>query len=166
MEQLIHILGISWPKLIGQIVGFGIVLFVLQKFGFKPVLAMLDQRREKIAEGIANAERMKKELANAQTKAQEILDAAEKQSQKHIEEAREAATRILSEQTQKAIAQAEAIIKQAREASALDHDRMQAELKKEIGRLVIETTAKVLSKTLDDNDRKRLNDETVKHLIA
>ncbi|MDZ4741871.1 MAG: F0F1 ATP synthase subunit B [Verrucomicrobiota bacterium] len=166
MEQLIDILGISWPKLIGQIVGFGVVLFVLQKFGFKPVLAMLDQRREKITEGIANAERVKKELANAQTKAQEILDQAEKLSQKHIEEAREAATRILTEQTQKAIAQAEAIIKQAKEASVLDYERMQAELKKEIGRLVVETTAKVLSKTLDDNDRKRLNDEAVKNLIA
>lgn len=164
--MLLDTLGISWDKLIGQIIGFGVVLFVLQKFGFKPVLAMLAQRREKIAEGIANAEKMKLELANAQTRAQEIIDQAEKQSQKHIEEAREAATRILAEQTQKAIAQAEAIIKQAREASSLDHDRMQAELKKEIGRLVVETTSKVLSKTLDENDRKRLNDETIKNLIA
>ncbi|MDK3160328.1 F0F1 ATP synthase subunit B [Kamptonema cortianum] len=166
MGDLIHLLGISWPKLIGQIVGFGIVLFVLQKFGFKPVLAMLEARREKIAEGIANAERVKKELAQAQVKSQEILDAAEKQAQKHIEEAREAATRILNEQTQKAIAQAEAIIKQAREASALDTERQRAELKKEIGRLVVETTAQVLSKTLDDNDRKRLNEETIRHLPA
>ncbi len=166
MEVLMNTLGISWDKLIGQIIGFGIVLFVLQKFGFKPVLAMLAQRREKIAEGIANADKMKIELAHAQAKAQEIIDQAEKQAQKHIEEAREAATRILNEQTQKAIAQAEAIIKQAHEATALDRDRMQAELKKEIGRLVVETTAKVLSKTLDDHDRKRLNEETVKHLIA
>ncbi|HEY4414343.1 MAG TPA: F0F1 ATP synthase subunit B, partial [Verrucomicrobiae bacterium] len=51
-------LGIHWVKLIAQTINFSIVLFVLSKFAFRPIFAMLEQRRVKIAEGIANADKI------------------------------------------------------------------------------------------------------------
>src|SRR5205085_6473837 len=83
--------GVDWPHLIAQIISFGIVAFLLQRFAYKPVLAILEERRQRIAEGLANAEKIKTELARAETQRQEILTQANSQALKLIEEARAAA---------------------------------------------------------------------------
>ena len=85
---------------------------------------------------------------------------------KLIEEAREAAARVREVETQKAIAAAEQIIAKAREAAAQDHARMLAELKREVGRLVVQTTATVTGKVLTPEDQRRLAEETEKQLAA
>jgi F-type H+-transporting ATPase subunit b len=81
-----------------------------------------------------------------------------------IEEARSAAARVREEETQKAIAAAEQIIAKAREAAAADHARMLTELKREVGRLVVQTTATVTGKILTPEDQKRLAEETAKQI--
>jgi F-type H+-transporting ATPase subunit b len=67
---------------------------------------------------------------------------------------------------QEAVAQAEAMLKKAQEAIALERQQMMAELKREIGRLVIETTSKVSGKVLSTEDQRRLNEETLRELAA
>jgi F-type H+-transporting ATPase subunit b len=81
-----------------------------------------------------------------------------------IEEARAAAARVQKEETEKAVAAAEQIVARAREASAQDHARMLAELKREVGRLVVQTTAAVAGRVLTPDDQKRLAEETAKRL--
>ncbi|MBI3881441.1 MAG: F0F1 ATP synthase subunit B [Verrucomicrobia bacterium] len=164
MEQTLHDLGIYWPKLIAQTVNFGIVLFVLWKFAYQPVLTMLAQRREKIAAGMANAEKIKTELAQTEASRREILDRANTEANKFIEEARAAAARVREQETQKAIADAGQIVAKAREAAAQDHARMLAELKREVGRLVVQTTASVTGKILTPDDQRRLAEETSRQL--
>lgn len=166
MGETIKTLGLDWPKLIAQLVNFGIVLFVLWRFAYKPVLAMLDQRREKVAEGMANAEKIKAEVAQTEALRQEILAKANVQATQFIEEARAAAARVQEQETQKAIAAAEQIIAKAREAAEADHARMLTELKREVGRLVVETTAKVTGKVLSIEDQRRLAEETNRELAA
>ncbi len=83
-----------------------------------------------------------------------------------IEEARAAAARVQAQETKKAIAAAEAIIAKAREAAAQDHARMLAELKREVGRLVVQTTATVTGKVLTPEDHRRLSEETAKAVPA
>lgn len=166
MGETIKTLGLDWPKLIAQLVNFGIVLFVLWRFAYKPVLAMLDQRREKVAESMANADKIKAEVAQTEALRQEILAKANTQATQYIEEARAVAARVQEEETQKAIAAAEQIIAKAREAAAADHARMLSELKREVGRLVVETTAKVTGKVLTIEDQRRLAEETKRELAA
>ena len=166
MGETLQTLGIYWPKLIAQTINFGIVLFVLWKFAYKPVLSMLAQRREKIAESMANAERIKTELAATEASRREILDRANTDANKFIEEARAAAAKVREHETQKAIAAAEQIIAKAREAAAADHARMLAELKREVGRLVVQTTATVTGKILTAEDQKCLAEETARQLAA
>jgi F-type H+-transporting ATPase subunit b len=156
--------GVDGPHLISQIISFVIVCLLLQKFAFKPVLTMLEERRRRIEEGLANADKIKLELAAAQAKAQDILTQASAQANKSIEEARAAAAKVQEQETQKAIAAAEQIIAKAREAAAADHARMLTELKKEVGRLVVQTTATVTGKVLTPDDQKRLAEETAKQL--
>lgn len=166
MEQTIQTLGIYWPKLIAQMINFGIVLFVLWKFAYRPVLALLEQRRLKIEESVRNADKIKAELATAQAAREKMLSDANTQANKLIEEARNAAAKVQETETQRAIAAAEQIIAKAREAAAQDHQRMLNELRKEIGQLVVRTTAQVTGKILTLDDQKRLIDETNKQLAA
>ena len=79
---------------------------------------------------------------------------------------RQAAARVRETETQKAIAAAEQIVVKAREAAAQEHSQMLAELKREVGRLVVQTTATVTGKILTPEDQRRLAEETEKQLAA
>jgi F-type H+-transporting ATPase subunit b len=158
--------GFQTQLFISQIVSFCIVAFALHRFAYKPILTVLEERRRKISEGLANAEKIKLELASAQTKAQEILTQAGAQGAKMIEEARAAAAKVQEVETQKAIAAANDIVAKARQASEAELVRMKAELRREVGRLVVATTAKVTGKVLSPEDQQRLTEETNRQLAA
>ncbi|HPY30581.1 MAG TPA: F0F1 ATP synthase subunit B [Verrucomicrobiota bacterium] len=166
MGETLHALGIEWPKLIAQTINFAIVLFVLWKWAYQPVLKMLELRREKVAESITNADKIKAELAATEARRQEILNQARDQAGKLIEEARAAAARVQAQETQRAVAQAEQIVAKAQEATAQDHARMLMELKREVGRLVVQTTAAVTGKVLTPDDQRRLIEEANRQLTA
>src|SRR6185503_9937437 len=106
------------------------------------------------------------ELARTEAARQEILTKADAQANRLIEEARAAAARVQEQETQKAIAAAEQIVTKAREAAAQDHARMLAELRREVGRLVVDTTGKVTGKILNADDQRRLAEETSRQLAA
>jgi F-type H+-transporting ATPase subunit b len=158
--------GVDWSHLIAQMISFIIVAGALTLFAYKPILNVLDERRKRIAEGLANAEKIKQELARTEAARQEVLNQANLQANKLIEEARAAAARVQELETQKAVAAAEQIIVKAREAAAQDHARMLAELRREVGRLVVETTAKVSGKILTVEDQRRLAEDANRQLAA
>jgi len=165
-ERIVTTFGVDWSHLLAQVVSFCIVCFVLYRFAYQPVLKMLEVRRQQIAQGLANAEQIKAELARTEAQRQEVMAQANVQATKFIEEARAAAARVLEQETRKAIAAAEQITVKAREAAVQDYDRMLAELKREVGRLVIQTTATVTGKILTAEDQRRLAEETAKQVAA
>jgi F-type H+-transporting ATPase subunit b len=158
--------GVYWPNLIAQVVLFAIVYYVLKRFAFKPVIAMLEERRRRIEEGQINAENIKRQLAAAQTKYEEILAKANAEAQRLIDEVRASGDRLAEQKRQEAIAAAEQITLKAQEAIALERDRTMAELKGELGRLVVETTSRVTGKVLTDQDQQRINEETARQVAA
>ena len=165
-ERIVTIFGVDWPHLLAQIASFCIVCFLLYRFAYRPVLKMLELRRQQIAQGLANAEQIKAELARTEAQRQEVMLQAEVQATRVIEEARAAASRLQEEETQKAIATAEQIMLKAREAAALDYARMLAGLKREVGRLVVQTATSVTGKILTPEDQRRLAEETARQLTA
>jgi len=164
IEDTARQFGVDWPHFIAQVISFSIVAFLLHRFAYKPILTVLEERRQRIAEGLANAEKIKQELANAQARAQEILNQANTQGNKLIEEARASAAKTLELETQKAISTANDIIAKAKLASDAELLRMKGELRKEVGRLVVAATAKVTGKVLTPEDQNRLADETNRQL--
>src|SRR5262249_38932733 len=166
IEQIARTFGVDWPQLIAQIISFCIVCALLQRFAYRPVLATLEARRQRIAEGLANAGNIKAELARTEAQRQERMAQLNAQATQLIEEARAAAARVQEQETQKAIAAAEQIMVKAREAAERDHDRMLAELKREMGRLIVETTAAGTGKILTPADQQRLAEETAKQLAS
>jgi F-type H+-transporting ATPase subunit b len=159
-------IGVQWKMLVAQFISFSVVFFVLWKFAYKPIFAMLQTRRDKIAEALANAEKIKGDVARTETERQKILADAGDKANKLIDEARQAAARVRETETQKAIVAAEQIVVKAREAAAQEHSQMLAELKREVGRLVVQTTATVTGKILTPEDQRRLAEETEKQLVA
>jgi F-type H+-transporting ATPase subunit b len=159
-------LGLDWKILLAQTISFSIVFFVLWKFAYGPIFAMLQARREKIAEALANAEKIKADVARTEAERQKLLADAGDKANKLIEEGREAAARVREQETQKAIASAEQIVAKAREAAAQERVQMLAQLKREVGRLVVQTTTTVTGKVLTPEDQRRLAQETEKELAA
>jgi len=166
VEQIARTFGVDWPHLIAQMISFGIVCFLLYRFAYGPVLRMLADRRQLIAESLANAGKVKAELARTETQRKEVMAQANAQATQFIEEARAAADVLLKKETKKAIAAAEEIIVKAHQAAAQDHARMLAELKQEVGRLVVQTTSAVTGKILTTEDQRRLAEETAGQLAA
>ena len=158
--------GVYWPNLIAQVVLFVIVYHVLKRFAFKPVIAMLEERRRRIEEGQINAENIKRQLAEAQTKYEEILAKANAEAQRLIDEVRASGDRLAEQKRQEAIAAAEQITVKAQEAIALERDRVMADLKRELGRLVVDTTTRVTGKVLTPEDHQRINEETARQIAA
>jgi F-type H+-transporting ATPase subunit b len=166
VAQIARTFGVDWQHLVAQIISFSIVCAVLYKYAYRSILAMLGQRREQIALGIANAEKIKAELDKTETQRQEVMTLAHSQSAKFIAEARAAAARVQQDETKKAIAAAEQIMIKAHEAAAQDHDRMLAELKREVGRLVVQATTTITGKILTTEDQRRLAEVTSKQFTV
>jgi F-type H+-transporting ATPase subunit b len=166
IEQIASTFGVDWTHLGAQIVSFGIVCGILYLLAYKPILQMLEARRQQIASGLANAEKIKAELARIEAARLEVLAKAEAEGKQLIEEARAAAARVHAEETRKASAAAEQIVLRGREAADRDRARMLAELKHEVGRLVVQTTATVTGKILTPEDHRRLAEETARQLAS
>src|SRR6186713_1256822 len=160
IETIARTFGVDWTHLGAQIVSFGIVCAVLYRLAYRPILAMLEARRQQIASGLANADKIKAELARIEVERTAILTRAGDEGRQLIEEARAAAARVLAGETVKATAAAEQIVARAHEAAARDQARMLAEARHEIGRLVIQTAAAVTGKVLTAEDHRRLAEET------
>jgi len=158
--------GWNWKLFLSQVISFCIVAFLLRRFAYRPILAVLEERRRKIEEGQLNAEKIRKELAEAEKRYQEIVAKGNADAQKMIDEARDSAAHLSERKQQEAVAAAEQIMAKAREASAIEHERTMTQLKRELGRLVVDTTAKVTGKVLTPDDQRRLQEEATRTLSA
>ncbi len=159
MQEILHSFGVSWPAFFAQLLAFTAVFFILKTYAFQPIINVLEERRRRIAEGQANAEKIKQQLTESEAKYREMLDQANAQAQKLINEARASSDSLAQRRQQDAITEAERIVARAHEATVLEHDRVLNEVKRELGRLVIDTTAKVTGKILTPEDQQRLSEE-------
>ena len=158
--------GFNLWMFLSQVVSFAIVALLLRKFAYRPILAVLEQRRQQIAEAQLNSEKIRQQLAESEQRYQEILSKANAQAQKMIDDARSSAAHVAEQKQQEAIAAAEQIVAKAREASAIEHEKTMTELKRELGRLVVDTTAKVTGKVLTSDDQRRLQEEASRQLAS
>jgi F-type H+-transporting ATPase subunit b len=158
--------GVYWPNLIAQVILFAIVYFVLKRFAFKPVIAMLEERRRRIEEGQINAENIKKQLAAAEAKYEEILAKANADAQRLLVEVHASGERLAELKRQEAILAAEHITAKAKEAMAMERETLMTELKKDLGRLVVDTTTRVTGKVLTAEDHQRISEETAREVAA
>ena len=144
-----------------QLLNFGVLVVVLGKLMFKPILKVLDARAKKIAEGQAAAEKSLKAMAEAEKKQSEKLAEASKKASAIIAEARSVSKKLGADLIQEAKATAALELEKQKEAFQKQLEKEEAELKSRIADLVVVTTKKVLSDSLKPSE---LNEITAKEI--
>jgi F-type H+-transporting ATPase subunit b len=166
VDVIVDKFGLAWPKFIAQVIIFWIVFMILKKYAFGPILAMLEQRRQRIADGEAKLEKISRDAAEAKQNSQAILDKAEADAARLVKEADEASKALQERRQQDAVASANSILAKAREAAELEKEQLMSQLKREFGRMVADATSRVTGKVLNTDDQARLNQETAAQVSA
>jgi F-type H+-transporting ATPase subunit b len=160
-SEIFEKLGLNGALLISQIVNFALLLLLLRKFAYTPVLKMLGDRSEKIAKSLEEAKRIEEELRSTEeTKVAEIRKAKE-EAQEIVKKAYETA----AENEQKAIEDAKRktqdIVQRAKDEIQREKERSVHEAKEEISGLAIQIAEKIIKKNLDSDAQKKLAEETL-----
>jgi F-type H+-transporting ATPase subunit b len=158
--------GLEPKYIVMQVISFLVVLFVLYKFGIKPVTATMEERNKKIESGIKHAEEMQAKLAAAQQESAAIVKKANVEASRIVDEARKSAKEHLDRHIQEASTKSNELLAKAQQAIELEHKKMLADARSEIARLVVTTTERVLAKKLTDADRASYNDAAARELSS
>jgi len=154
MQELISTFHIDWKLIIAQLVNFAIVLFVLYKFAYGPILKMMEERTEKIEKGILDAENAGAKLTEIAEKEKAVLIEARKQAQEIVASAEVVAAKNKEELIVAVKEQSEKILADAEKKIEMEKNKMMQEVKGQIASLVISATGKIIDEKLDmEKDR-------------
>jgi F-type H+-transporting ATPase subunit b len=150
MDLLTPDLGlITWNFIV-----FLILMFILRKFAWKPILNSLKSREENIAGSLATAEKVKAEMAQLKSENEALLAKAREERAQMLKEARDTKEKIINEAREQAKTEANKIITEAQ--AAIQQQKMAAltDVKNQVGNLVIEVAEKVLRRELADKNQQ------------
>lgn len=153
--------GINPFAFLSQLVSFGIVFLILWKWGFPAIVKTLEKRQAVIREGVENAEKARHDLAEATARAEQLLQEARLQAQETIAQATKAAEREAIRIQEEAYARAAEIEQQQVARIQQEAARARAELSRLVVNLSISAAGKVISKSVDSSDNRRLVEEFV-----
>jgi F-type H+-transporting ATPase subunit b len=153
--------GINGLAFLSQLVSFGIVFYILWRWGFPAIVKTLEKRQAVIREGVENAEKARSDLAEATARAEQVLQEARLQSQETINQATKAAEREAIRIQEEAYARAAQIEQQQVARIQQEAARARAELSRLVVNLSISAASKVISKSVDSSDNRRLVEEFV-----
>ena len=161
VTDLLSGFGINTIAFLSQLVSFGVVFFILWKWGLPAVTKAIDKRNTVIAEGVENAEKARKALEDAKKDAEQLLLDARRQGQESIAQA----TRAAENESNRIIGEAQTRARQV-EQQQVEHiqqeaARARAELNRLVVNLTINAASKVISKSVDSSDNRRLVEEFV-----
>ena len=162
MSELFAKLGIDWKLLIAQIINFLVLLLVLYKFAYRPLLAMLDKRTKKIEQGLKDAEISREKLEASEKKQAEILHKARVEAKGIVEKAREQAEKGRSEIVAESKVQSDKLIADARMQIEQEKQKTLSEIKSEIGGLVVAATEKIIDEKMNPEKDKSLIEKAIR----
>lgn len=160
-ETIQKTFGLKGPFFIAQVINFFLVIWVLKKFAFGPIQTMLEQRRERIAQGEEKLKQIEQQLAQSEQATAAAIAKANEEAVRLVQEARQGAMAFTEQKAQEAVSQAHQILAKAEAAAKAERERLGIELKREFGRLVAATTAQVTGKVLSAEDQKRINEDAL-----
>lgn len=157
-------LGIDWKLFLAQLFNFAVLLFVLHRFLYKPVLKILDKRRKDIEENIEKTRSLEARLSNAETEIQKRLKQAEHEAQKIIHESRAAAESLRAETQERAEIAARKTAEEARKQFGREHDELIAQVKQESEEFIKKALLKIFEEVGGEELRKALEKKAINEL--
>ncbi|MCD6149493.1 F0F1 ATP synthase subunit B [bacterium] len=161
--ELLSNLGINGKLLLAQIVNFFILLYILKRFAYKPILKVLDDRKEKIEKGLQDAEKAKNKLGEMEEKEKKILLTARKEAQKIVDSAEEIAKKNKEEIIIESKSQAEKILSDTEKKIEEEKNKMLGEVKSEMAELVSLATEKVIGEKMDEEKDREIIEQAISH---
>ena len=144
-----------------QILGFLVMVWILGRFAWGPIVKSIEGRRQKIADDFAEAERRRHEAEQLKAKYEQELRGIEVQARQRIQEGIAEGQRVAEEIKLQAQADAQARLKRAEEEVAIERDKAKGQIREQIVTLSIRTAEKILRARLDDPAQRRLAGEFI-----
>ena len=169
MVELLHALGIQWYVLLAQVVNFAILIFVLSRYAYRPILRIIDQRRQVIADSIAKAKEIDQSKEALDAERVRVLRKADEEAGALLGRAKEEAEHMRTDIEKAAKAQADLIVQKG--MKQLEHERISIvrEIQEKLATAVVSAAEKILRRSFSDDDQKRLEAEltqTIPSLLA
>ena len=155
------LLNVDTGLMFWTIVTFVLLLLVLKRVAWKPLLAMLDEREKRIRDSLNQAERAREEAQSAAEENRRAMEQAQADARRTILEGREAAERAANEVRDRAANEARQMLEQARRTIRQEKDQAIQELRTRAAGLAIEAAGKVLDENLDNDRNRKLVDEFI-----
>lgn len=154
-------LGLNLPGLVAQLVNFGILIVVLRLFLFGPIQRVLDERKQKIEQGLKASEQAAQAAQTSEEEARRALEAARAEGRDLVVRAQETAARLREELEGQARRDAEALVERAR--AEIDRERQMAiqSLRSEFSDLTVRAAERIIGQSLDRQAHQRLIDEVL-----
>jgi F-type H+-transporting ATPase subunit b len=149
-------LGLDPISILFHAINFLILLFLLQRFLFKPVLGMLDQRANTIRESVEAADRMRQETARADQERLEALREARRQAEEIVTRATHEGDRLVSEARQRAQQEAQTILERAQQEATAERQQAMSELRAQVADLAVLAAGRVIGRSLTTADHGAL----------
>ena len=159
-------LGFHWPSLIAYLLNFTILLIVLTKFAYKPILKILDERSSNIKDSLELADKVREESAQQQAQLDDQLVEARKQGQAIIEDARSAAEKLSDQEREKSKKEAEEFLVKAKNDIERERDSAMDELRSNFGGLAVSAAEQIIQRSLDENTHKDIIDNVLENAFT
>ena len=154
-------MNLEIQQILTQAIGFLVLLFILKKIAWKPLLSLLDERREKISSEFRNIERTKSELSRLEQDYKARLAEIEAQARQKIQEAIAEGQRIAVEVQEKAREEGKNILNKAKDNIELEIAKARVELRNQVASLAIRAAEKVIKEELTEERHKHLVTEFI-----
>jgi F-type H+-transporting ATPase subunit b len=158
--------GVDLPKLIFQVINFLILLYLLNRFLFKPVLRLLDEREARIRKGLEDAEAAARDRQLAEAEREAAVTEARKEAQSMVARANKIAEDTRSEILGDARSEADKVVERAREEITSEKERAMAELRTHVANLALDAAGKLVRSQMSGDTQRRLVEEFLTEVDA
>ncbi len=162
--EILNQFGVQPILLAAQVVNFLILLFILKKFLYKPILKVLDERKKRIESSLKNAEEIERRLQQTTEESEKVIGKTLKEAQKILDQTNENAAQILADANK----QAEHILLRAADEGKkiveLQKEIMMGQVKKSAASLIALAFEKITGKKVTEDEQKRLIEKEVKNI--
>lgn len=153
--------GVNWKQLLAELVNFGVIVFILSRWVFKPVLKTIDDRNKKIEEGVASADLAKKQLADAEAHKQALVAEAKKEARALVMAAKQEADAEREGLKKETQVELDRQLEEAKERLQHEKSAMLQQAKQEVADMVIRVTDQVVAKTIDAKAHRALIQQAI-----
>lgn len=162
--ELLTKLGVDWKLLLAQIINFFILMVVLYKLVYKPVLDLLDKRAKTIEKGVSDAKESEKRLQEIEKTRQESMAQTRKEMGRMLDQAKTEADQVKKDLMAAAQTQADDLMRRTKIQIEEEKTKMISDVKREVGAFIIKATGKLLEREFSQADQSRLSQAIMKEM--